>query len=197
MGFTIKIAGEVFALTFFYAKNFITRKLMQENNFTIIKNYIEQEGFKLAFHDFSLGDNNKTYKFFIENTDLTPVSISQLEKLHKYLRTVLFAENIISENTRIELSSPGMDRPLFTHEDYLRFIGSGARLSLKQEVNGSKKPSGKITEVTSDVITLETKESGCIKVNFDNIKSAHLLPFYEEANVKKTNTPKINIKKKK
>lgn len=162
---------------------------MQPDILETIRNYIEQEGFRLAFYEFTYGDN-KVYRLFVENKDLTRANIAQIEKLHKYLRTILFVEGILDEKSRIEVGSPGLDRPLVSCEDYQRFAGEKVRLNLHEPVNGLKKISGTMSELNSEGFLVQTEEGMNFEIKFDNIQKANLIPVFENEKNKNNNKKK-------
>ena len=91
----------------------------------------------------------------------------------------------LRETTSIEVSSPGMERPLSKADHFRRFRGRLCRLQTRRPVNGQKRFKGWIGEVAGDVLTLE--EDGVLKsVPLDELQKARLAPFDED----KTPRPK-------
>ena len=54
----------------------------------------------------------------------------------------------------LEVSSPGFDRPLFTLEQFRRYIGHGVRLQLQEKIDGRRRISGVIRSVTDDSVEI-------------------------------------------
>lgn len=91
----------------------------------------------------------------------------------------------LREKVGVEVSSPGMERPLTKRAHYDRFQGRLCRLQTKLPVNGQKRFKGWIVKTSEDAVTLE--EDGVLKeVPFDALQKARLAPFDEE----KTPKPK-------
>jgi len=92
----------------------------------------------------------------------------------------------LREDLSIEVSSPGVERPLAKADHFRRFAGSLCRVQTCTPLNGQKRCKGWIGAVTDDAVTLE--EDGVLKiVPLDAIQKARLAPFDEP----KTPKPKI------
>lgn len=88
----------------------------------------------------------------------------------------------------LEISSPGVERPLTKPEHFRRFAGRLCRIQTRIPLNGQKRFKGWIGPVTEEVVTLE--EDGVLKdVPFDAMQKARLAPFDEE----KTPKPKFAV----
>jgi ribosome maturation factor RimP len=92
----------------------------------------------------------------------------------------------LREEMGLEISSPGLDRPLTKVEHYHRFAGRLCRIQTRMPLNGQKRFKGWIGAATADAVTLE--EDGVLKtVPLDMIQKARLAPFDEE----KTPKPRL------
>lgn len=91
----------------------------------------------------------------------------------------------LREKVGIEVSSPGMERPLTTRAHFQRFAGRLCRIQTKLPINGQKRFKGWIGEAGEDAVTIE--EDGVLKeVPYEAFQKARLAPFDEE----KTPKPK-------
>ena len=85
----------------------------------------------------------------------------------------------LREEVGLEISSPGLDRPLTKPEHYRRFAGRLCRIQTRVPINGQKRFKGWIGEATAATVTIE--EDGTLKtVPLDAIQRARLAPFDEE-----------------
>jgi len=92
----------------------------------------------------------------------------------------------LREDLGLELSSPGLERPLTKADHYRRFAGRLCRIQTRMPLNGQKRFKGWIGEVTEEAVTIE--EDGVLKtVPFEIMQKAKLAPFDEEG------TPKPRI----
>jgi ribosome maturation factor RimP len=81
----------------------------------------------------------------------------------------------------LEVSSPGLDRPLWTVEDVRRFLGHRARVRLVRPVDGSANLKGILEAVDGDRVTILDEDQGRrYTVRFGDVKVARLVPDYEQ-----------------
>ena len=84
----------------------------------------------------------------------------------------------LRETMNLEISSPGMERPLSKTAHYHRFAGRLCRIQTKLPLNGQKRFKGWIGEATSESVTIE--EDGVLKtIPFEIIQKSRLAPFDE------------------
>jgi len=84
------------------------------------------------------------------------VSIDQCESVSRALSDALDSSDPISQAYMLEVSSPGIDRPLKRDKDFSRFMGRDIDIGLFKAVNGSKTISGKLIGYEDGVITIDT-----------------------------------------
>lgn len=152
----------------------------------LITEVVRDAGYRVAFIKHAFG-GGKTIEVAVENNDYSPLTIREIEKLHKFLVTKLYVENLIDDNTGIELGSPGLDRPLISPEDFKRFIGSKIKLSLKKEFEGRKKLQGVITQADEESVHIELSQEKEVIVfiaRFEEINQANLIPQINFSKVK-------------
>ena len=85
-------------------------------------------------------------------------------------------EVLINDAYRLEVSSPGIDRPLTRPKDYAQWAGHEARISLTNPVDGNRKSlQGDLVGIEGDVVTLDDKKSGRVSFPLSDIHSAKLV----------------------
>jgi ribosome maturation factor RimP len=84
---------------------------------------------------------------------------------------------------RLEVSSPGLDRPLKKESDFIRFRGEQAQLKLREPIGNARRVKGVLGEVGAGVLRLETAE-GVHAIPLTNIEKARLVPRIEWRNTK-------------
>ena len=77
----------------------------------------------------------------------------------------------------LEVSSPGLDRPLFTPEHFARFIGQAVKINVNLPLDGRRRFHGSITEVEGDRIVIE-QDGEQVAIVHANIAKARLAPDY-------------------
>ncbi len=90
---------------------------------------------------------------------------------------LLDVENPIEENYDLEVSSPGIDRPLFDREHFERFRGKKARIRMRIRQNGRRRYDGVLMGVKGDDVTLDI-EGERFNLPLDQIESARLIPEF-------------------
>lgn len=111
------------------------------------------------------------------NGDVLPraVSIEDCEAVSREVSAQLDVEDPISGNYTLEVSSPGLDRPLFTLEHFSRFIGETAKVTLRLPQDGRRRLSGVITGVGDEGVSF-LLDGAEFTVAADNIDKARLVP---------------------
>lgn len=81
-------------------------------------------------------------------------TITDCERLSKDVSPVLDVEDPIDREYHLEVSSPGIDRPLVRARDFARFVGHEARIELADLINGRKRFRGVIAAVDEEAVTI-------------------------------------------
>lgn len=86
----------------------------------------------------------------------------------------LDVEDLIEHPYHLEVSSPGLERPLKQVSDYERFIGRKAKVKLREELEGQKVYVGEILQVNEDSVLLQVDKNKTVEVLFSIIRKARL-----------------------
>lgn len=103
------------------------------------------------------------------------VTIEDCEAVSREVSAQLDVEDPISGNYTLEVSSPGVDRPLFAPAQFARFLGERAKVALKLPQDGRRRLQGVIATVEGERIGFDI-DGTPFEVGFDNIDKARLLP---------------------
>lgn len=107
------------------------------------------------------------------------VGIEDCETVSREVSALLDVEDPISGHYTLEVSSPGVDRPLFTPAQFARFVGEQVKVGLKLPQDGRRRLQGRIAAVEGERIEFEIDAQPAsvrIVVAFDNIEKARLIP---------------------
>lgn len=105
------------------------------------------------------------------------VNIDDCERVSREVSAQLDVEDPISGNYTLEVSSPGVDRPLFTLEQFERHIGESAKVGLKLPQERRRRLQGEIVVVDAVAATVTfTVDGKPFVVAFDNIDKARIIP---------------------
>ena len=110
-----------------------------------------------------------------ENPDEN-ISINDCENVSRYLSDLLDEIDPISNAYMLEVSSPGIDRPLRNKEDYEKYKGRTVDVGLFTKINGAKFLSGTLTGYGDDYVTID--DNGEIKIPLDKISSIKLAVIF-------------------
>ncbi len=126
-----------------------------------------------------LPDNGCTLQIMAEDAN-GQFSIQDCEKLSREINPVLDVEEPISQAYHLEVSSPGVDRPLVRPRDFARWAGHEARIELTDMVDGRKRFRGKIAESDATSVTIDLPDvpeggKALYKLDLDSIAEAKLI----------------------
>jgi len=124
-----------------------------------------------------LADNGCTLQIMAENDD-GKFSIGDCERLSHELSPILDLNEPIDRAYHLEVSSPGVDRPLVRVRDFERWAGHEARIELKDMIAGRKRFRGLIKETDGQNVTI------CLPDVPEGADPVHVLPLYNIAEAK-------------
>lgn len=120
------------------------------------------------------GNRRKRLQIMAERVSDGYMGIDDCGRLSRALSPVFDLEDPIQGEYDLEVSSPGIDRPLMRIEDFERFKGYLVKLETAQMINGQRRYKGEIAAVDGDEITLAT-EHGEVKLKFSALSDARLV----------------------
>lgn len=140
----------------------------------IIEPSVNAEGFDLVRVLFSGAEKDNTLQIMVERLDGKNMTSDDCEKLSHSISALLDVEDVIDSRYLLEISSPGIDRPLVKFADYDRFKGREAKIETLLPIDGRKRFKGKLlgTDGEQVVLDFEGKE---IKIDFSAITKAKLV----------------------
>lgn len=95
----------------------------------------------------TIGQKNPTLQIMIERKDRTDIVVEDCAKASRAVSEILDEKDPIKDRYNLEVSSPGLDRPLITLEHFQRFVGYDVRIETSVEVEKRKRFKGKILSV--------------------------------------------------
>jgi ribosome maturation factor RimP len=126
------------------------------------------------------GASDPTLQVMAERPDTRQLDLSDCETISRRLSEWLDSNDPIEGSYRLEVSSPGIDRPLTRLKDYTDWAGYDARITLKDPQGGRKQFSG----------TLEGIDAGNVRLT-DKAGEHHVLPFSDISSAKLLLTDKL------
>jgi ribosome maturation factor RimP len=140
---------------------------------------VDALGFRLVRVAMIGGTSDPTLQVMAERPDTRQLKLEDCEQISRRLSEMLDAmeaegRDPIEGAYRLEVSSPGIDRPLTRRSDFADWAGHEARLKLAKEIDGAKQLSGTIEGIDGDTIRIASPK-GVREIPFPAIASAKLL----------------------
>ncbi|MFP4042902.1 MAG: ribosome maturation factor RimP [Bacteroidales bacterium] len=112
-------------------------------------------------------------RVFLENKD-GDLTIEECEKVSRALSVILDEEDPIDKSYILEVSSPGLERPLKTEEDFERFKGELIAVKTFKKINGQKEFIGNLKSFEAVKITLILGDDQEITIDYNLVARANL-----------------------
>jgi len=130
------------------------------------------------------GGNRKVLQIMVERLDDQPISIDDCSVVSRLVSVLLDVQDPIKDPYTLEVSSPGLERPLVKLQDYQRFCGKTIVVTTQQPINGRKRFQGRLASANENEITLELledpkEEPSLMTIEMDNIRAARLFVDFE------------------
>jgi ribosome maturation factor RimP len=138
----------------------------------LIEPEVEAEGLSLVRVKLTGGASDPTIQVMAERPDTRQMTIDDCERLH---RRIAEAHDSLSDDYRLEISSPGIDRPLTRPADFKDWAGHEARIGLAEKVNGRKSLSGTLKGLDGGDVLIDIPGQGETRLPLGNIHSAKLV----------------------
>lgn len=140
----------------------------------LIEPVLQDRGFELVRVSYQGNDNNNTLQVMAEHKDGQNMTADDCESLSRALSAILDVEDIIAGRYLLEVTSPGIDRPLVKLQDYDRFKGREAKIETLLPIDGRKRFKGLLKGVQGDQVLIDF-EGNEIAIDFSAISKAKLV----------------------
>jgi ribosome maturation factor RimP len=118
-----------------------------------------------------------TLRIYIEKATEEGVGLHDCEKVSRQVSSVMDVEDPIASHYTLEVSSPGMDRPLFTLEHFQRSVGEKVAIKLSRTFEDRKKFTGVIVSLENDEVVLRVDEEEYV-LPIELIDKANIVPTF-------------------
>lgn len=143
----------------------------------LLEPLVEGLGYEFVGAEYLPQGKHSLLRVYIDQPD-SGVGVDDCERVSRQVSSMLDVEDPIPGHYTLEVSSPGMDRPLFTPAQFERFIGNEIKLLLSRPVNGRRKMTVELKGVNDNVLSV-VLEGDEIEIDFDNVEKAHLVPVFD------------------
>ncbi len=119
------------------------------------------------------GGNRSVVRAYIDQPG--GVSLNDCERFSKSLSVLLDVDDLIPSSYILEVSSPGIDRPLVKKADFERFLGKRAKVRTRVPIAGQRNFKGNIIDIKDDRVGLEVAPGKQVEIALADIEKANLL----------------------
>jgi len=149
-----------------------------------IRSITEFLGYEFVGMEFLSESGRKIFRVYIDS--IGGITLRDCETVSKKISQFMDEENSLITDQRyfLEVSSPGLERPLFDIGDYQKFMGRKARIRTDELINGKKKFSGVIKGLEEANILFEEDNGNPVSIPFNVIHKANLVFEIESKNSK-------------
>ena len=139
---------------------------------------ISSLGLELIGVELALSRGSGLVRVFVDAPG-RPVTIEDCEAASRELSAVLDVNDPISGRYTLEVSSPGIDRPLFTPEQFARHVGETVKIELSLPIENRRRFQGAIVKVEGDQITIE-QDGATVVIPHERVSRARIKPDYDK-----------------
>lgn len=156
---------------------FQRKMVMRPDNLTdLVKVTVESLGYELVGVEYEpSGKEGSVLRLYIDQED--GITLDDCAAVSHQVSGMLDVEDPIKGTYKLEVSSPGLDRPLFSKDDFDRFAGKRVRLSLYRKKDGRRRFNGVLEGTRGDAILLDI-DGERYELPLDQIEKARLVPEY-------------------
>ena len=137
-------------------------------------------GFELVRVKLTGSGDERVLQVMAEDPATGQLVVEQCAELSRRISDAIDAaeeagEELVEGGYNLEVSSPGIDRPLTRPADYARWAGHEAKIALAEQVEGRRTLQGELVRIEGDVVTIDDAEAGRTAVPLGQIHSAQLV----------------------
>jgi len=130
-------------------------------------------GMEIVAAEIKGGGNRSIVRIFIDQP--SGISLSDCERFSKRLSVLLDVEDFVPFSYVLEVSSPGLDRPLVREKDFVRFSGKIAKIRTRLPMEGQKNFRGRILGVNGGRLSFEIVAGRQLEIALSDIEKANLV----------------------
>ena len=144
---------------------------IKESLFQTLNEIVEKEGIRVINISINGASNSPNIQIIIDSND--GINLENCSFVSKITSDLIKINNYFTDDYNLEVSSPGVNRQLFSIDDFNLYLGSLVKIKLKKQVKNQKNFLGKIKSLKNDIIIISTDKED-IEIDFKNIKKANI-----------------------
>ena len=150
----------------------MNKELITEKIRKIAETAAAEESLELVHVEMIGSVKNPTVRIFIDKPE--GVTLDDCSNISRKVGAVLDADDFIPAAYLLEVSSPGLERELYSLRDFEKYAGNLAKVKTTHPVGGQKNFRGRITEIKGEEIVFEDKTSGTVRFPYNMVAKANL-----------------------
>ena len=148
-------------------------KIVLEKIEKIIEPILNGLGYEFVAGQFVNEAGGQILRIYIDSEN--GISLGDCRKASRAVEDIIEVEELITQKYRLELSSPGLDRPLRKKNDFVKFKGKEIKLESKCAIDGRKRWRGELVDLINDEVLINV-DGQLYKIPFDEVYKAKLVP---------------------
>jgi len=144
---------------------------IKESLFQTLNEIVEKEGIRVINISINGASKSPNIQIIIDSND--GVNLENCSFVSKITSDLIRINNYFTDAYNLEVSSPGVNRQLFSIDDFKLYLGSLVKIKLKKQVNNQKNFLGKIKSLKNGIIIISTDNED-VEIDFKNIKKANI-----------------------
>jgi|TARA_R100000687_G_scaffold56138_1_gene44940 ribosome maturation factor RimP len=137
---------------------------------------VEALGFEMVGIEFVRAGKHSTMRVYIDHPD--GITVDHCAEVSHQVSAVLDVEDPINTEYNLEVSSPGMERPLFKLQHYIDSVGEVVTLRLKMPMGDRRNFKGKLLSEADGMLTIEVDNQEFV-LAFANIEKGNVVPTFD------------------
>ncbi len=142
----------------------------------LVRPVVEALNLQLWGVEYSSQGRCTVVRIFIDNTE--GVNLSDCESVSRQVGSLFDVEDPIAGEYQLEVSSPGLDRPLFNEDQYSKFVGHEVKVTLRTPFEGRRKFKGLLRAVADGKISIVLDEHEYI-LPLESVEKANIVPQFD------------------
>jgi ribosome maturation factor RimP len=144
----------------------------------IVRRVADSEGIEVIQVELKGGGANQLLRISIDKPE--GVTHADCENISQQVGTILDVEDIVPGRYTLEVSSPGVERPLLKEKDFERFRGKKVKILLREPIDNQRQLEGTLDGISEGVITVQpgARKAGqapaAVRFRFDQVQRANL-----------------------
>lgn len=170
-------------LFFLWNEKMLAEDSIEIKVLNILSASVEAMGYEIVRVRLQGSGAAKALQVMIDRKDGKIINVEDCEKVSKQASALLDVEDPIADAYNLEISSPGLDRPLTRQKDFVTYSGNEIKLESKSKIEGQAKFRGKLVGMEGNDVLLDLNiidlanpdKPKQVKIGFDNIRNAKLV----------------------